>query len=162
MKNNRRNVAGSLKTKMPNNTVPAAPMPVHTAYAVPMGKVCVALINNTMLKTKATRKPPYHNIISVPVDVFALPRQNAKTVSNIPAIIKMIQFILFNLNDAEFIALMMFLKHGISLRRKYFIDYNSNLLSVQIPLHEMNMFTFPQTYNEWLIQAYHDLYLSAI
>ena len=30
MKNNRQNVAGSLKTKMPTITVPTAPIPVHT------------------------------------------------------------------------------------------------------------------------------------
>ncbi len=30
MKNSRQKVAGSWKTKMPNRTVPTAPMPVHT------------------------------------------------------------------------------------------------------------------------------------
>lgn len=39
MKNNRQNVAGSLKNRMPTMTVPTAPIPVHTGYAVPMGMV---------------------------------------------------------------------------------------------------------------------------
>ena len=30
-------VAGSLKIRIPINTVPTAPIPVHTAYAVPIG-----------------------------------------------------------------------------------------------------------------------------
>ena len=44
-KNSRQNVAGSLKMKMPTSTAPTAPMPVHTAYAVPSGSVCVAFAN---------------------------------------------------------------------------------------------------------------------
>ncbi len=43
MKNNLQKCAGSLKKKMPTSTVPTAPMPVQTAYAVPMGRVSVAL-----------------------------------------------------------------------------------------------------------------------
>ncbi len=34
---------GSLKKKIPISTVPTAPIPVHTAYAVPIGIVCIAL-----------------------------------------------------------------------------------------------------------------------
>ncbi len=39
MKNNRQNVAGSLKKIIPTMTVPTAPIPVHTGYAVPIGMV---------------------------------------------------------------------------------------------------------------------------
>jgi hypothetical protein len=39
----RQKLAGSLKINIPSNTVPTAPIPVHTAYAVPIGNVCVAL-----------------------------------------------------------------------------------------------------------------------
>jgi len=39
MKNMRQKLTGSLNKKIPINTVPTAPMPVHTAYAVPIGKV---------------------------------------------------------------------------------------------------------------------------
>ncbi len=39
----RQKVAGSLNMKIPTSTVPTAPIPVHTAYAVPIGSVSVAL-----------------------------------------------------------------------------------------------------------------------
>lgn len=70
-----KNVAGSLKTKIPTKTVPTAPMPVQTAYAVPIGKVCVALIKRLMLAVKAKRKPVYQRYISFPVVSFTLPKQ---------------------------------------------------------------------------------------
>src|SRR5690606_30646 len=60
IKTNRHNVAGSLKKIMPTSTVPTAPMPVHTAYAVPSGSVCVALTSKAMLAVRHTRKLPYH------------------------------------------------------------------------------------------------------
>jgi hypothetical protein len=53
----RQNVAGSLNTKTPINTVPTAPIPVQTAYAVPIGSVCVALTSSTMLIINETIKP---------------------------------------------------------------------------------------------------------
>ena len=34
---------GSLKRKMPTITVPTAPIPVQTAYAVPIGMIWIAL-----------------------------------------------------------------------------------------------------------------------
>jgi hypothetical protein len=37
IKNNRQKVAGSLKIKIPIKTVPTAPIPVQTAYQVPIG-----------------------------------------------------------------------------------------------------------------------------
>ena len=87
------NVAGSLNTIIPKTAVPTAPIPVHTAYAVPMGKVCVAFTSNTILITNAIKKPKYHKTASLPVVSLALPRQNAKPVSNKPAITKTTQFI---------------------------------------------------------------------
>ncbi len=39
MKSKRKKVAGSLNTKIPIRTVPTAPIPVQTAYAVPIGNV---------------------------------------------------------------------------------------------------------------------------
>lgn len=59
MKNTRQKVAGSPNSHMPTIAVPTAPMPVHTAYAVPMGKVCVAFTSSAMLAIRATRKPRY-------------------------------------------------------------------------------------------------------
>src|SRR5690242_21802408 len=44
MKNIRQKSDGSLKRIMPTMTVPTAPIPVHTAYAVPIGMTCVALL----------------------------------------------------------------------------------------------------------------------
>jgi len=41
-KNIRQKSVGSLKKIIPTITVPAAPIPVHTAYAVPIGNVFVA------------------------------------------------------------------------------------------------------------------------
>ena len=94
IKNIRQKSAGTLKKKMPINTVPTAPIPVHTAYAVPMGKVCAALYSNTILRVRQTKNPPiqYHEV--TPVVSFALPRQDAKPTSNKPAIMRMNQFIL--------------------------------------------------------------------
>tara|TARA_Y100000780_G_scaffold181764_1_gene167571 strand:+ start:43812 stop:44171 length:360 start_codon:yes stop_codon:yes gene_type:complete len=89
----RKKVAGSLKTNMPTKTVPTAPMPVQTAYAVPMGRVCVAFTKSIILIAKAIKKPIYHKYISLPVDSFALPKQKANATSNMPAIINIIQFI---------------------------------------------------------------------
>lgn len=60
IKNNRPKFAGSLKNKIPTNTVPTAPMPVHTGYAVPMGKVCVALAKRYILIDTDIRNPAPH------------------------------------------------------------------------------------------------------
>lgn len=57
IKNSRQKVAGSLKIKIPTNTVPTAPIPVQTAYAVPMGSSCVALIKRVILAAKQIKKP---------------------------------------------------------------------------------------------------------
>ena len=88
----RKKVAGSLNTKMPINTVPTAPIPVHTAYAVPIGSVCVAFIKSIILIDKVIKKPAYHKYISFPVASLAFPKQNANATSNRPAKIKIIKF----------------------------------------------------------------------
>lgn len=93
-KNTRQNSAGSLKIKIPISTVPTAPTPVHTAYAVPIGKVCVALYKRSMLIVKQMKNPIIHHVAAVPELSFAFPRQVAKPTSNNPATIKIIQFIL--------------------------------------------------------------------
>jgi len=93
MKTRRQNVAGSLKKMMPTSTVPTAPIPVHIAYAVPSGKVRVALIRRTMLMIRQNAKLPYQSKDSVPVVAFALFRLAVNPTSNRPAIIRIIQFI---------------------------------------------------------------------
>ena len=40
---------GSAKSTIPRMAVPTVPMPVHTAYAVPMGKVFSACASNMKL-----------------------------------------------------------------------------------------------------------------
>lgn len=66
MKNNLQNSAGSLKTTIPTNTVPTAPTPVQTAYAVPIGNVCVALYKRNMLIERLTAKPSHHKVEVIP------------------------------------------------------------------------------------------------
>jgi hypothetical protein len=61
IKNNLQNSAGSSKTTIPTRTVPTAPTPVHTAYAVPIGNVCVALYKRNMLIERQIAKPSHHN-----------------------------------------------------------------------------------------------------
>ena len=94
IKNNLQKSAGSLKNIMPTIAVPTAPIPVHTAYAVPIGKVCVALYNNNMLSVRLIKKPITHIVDIIPLVIFALPRQVVKPISNRPAIISIIQFII--------------------------------------------------------------------
>lgn len=72
-------------------TVPTAPMPVHTAYAVPIGKVCVALFNRIKLKVMEIKKPMLHFTL---VKLFESFKQVVKPTSKKPAIINIIQFML--------------------------------------------------------------------
>lgn len=69
-------------------TVPTAPIPVHTGYAVPRGIVLVALVRRIILKRQRTANALYHNAALYPVSTLPFPRQNAKPVSQNPAIIK--------------------------------------------------------------------------
>ena len=94
IKNSLQNVTGSLKNNIPTITVPIAPIPVHTGYAVPIGIVRVAIESSHMLSDNATTKPIHQNASSTPVVIFVFPKQNAKQTSMKPAIIKIIQFII--------------------------------------------------------------------
>lgn len=84
---------GSLKTRIPTSTVPMAPTPVHTAYAVPIGNVCVALYKRTILIDRQRKNPPIHNVATDPEVSFAFPRHEAKPTSKNPATMSMTQFI---------------------------------------------------------------------
>ena len=101
MKNNLQKVAGSPKKRMPTMTVPTAPMPVQTGYAVPMGSVCVALASRAMLSMLKHIKPPIHAHHSMPSVSLALPRQKVKATSQSPAAIRINQFII-NIRTACF------------------------------------------------------------
>ncbi len=94
-KNIRHKFTGSLKKIIPIITVPTAPIPVHTAYAVPIGKCSKDLIKKYILATMQIAKEVYHKYISLPVVSFALPKLDAKPTSNKPAITKKIQLILY-------------------------------------------------------------------
>jgi len=59
MKNIRNTLTGSLKKIIPSNAVPVAPIPVQTAYAVPIGIVWVALSNSAMLSISDIPKHIY-------------------------------------------------------------------------------------------------------
>src|SRR5688572_15634454 len=76
-------VAGSLKSMMPSNTVPTAPMPVHTAYAVPTGRLRIARPSRTMLITIAATVP-IDGKTRVKPSVYLSPM--AQPISNRPAI----------------------------------------------------------------------------
>ena len=93
MKNSLQNEAGSLNTKIPTMTVPTAPIPVQTGYAVPRGMVFVAFVSSTMLRKHRKRNAAYHNAALFPVSILPFPRQNAKPVSHSPATINIIQSI---------------------------------------------------------------------
>lgn len=85
---------GSLKKKIPIKTVPTAPIPVHTAYAVPIGKVWVAFISRSILIVREIKNPANQKYIVVPDVSFTFPKQDANATSNNPATIKIIQFII--------------------------------------------------------------------
>lgn len=80
---------------MPISVVPTAPIPVHTAYAVPIGRFWIAFIRSSILTVRHITNPTYHKYIEVPVVSFAFARQEANATSNNPAKINTIQFITF-------------------------------------------------------------------
>ena len=75
VKNMRQKVTGSWKKNIPARTVPTAPIPVHTGYAIPIGRVCVAFASSDILMTENNRNPPIHSHHSRPSTDFARPRQ---------------------------------------------------------------------------------------
>lgn len=93
IKNTLQKSTDSLNIKIPTKTVPTAPIPVQTAYAVPIGNVSVAFIKSNMLMLKHRTNPMYHQVAAIPVAYFALPKQAANPTSNNPPIINSIQFI---------------------------------------------------------------------
>ena len=90
-------LTGSLNINMPINAVPTAPIPVHTAYAVPIGSVWVAFMSNNILTVNEIKNPPYHTYTALPVASLAFPKQDANATSKSPAIIKIIQIIAFSI-----------------------------------------------------------------
>lgn len=93
IKNSRQKSAGSSKNRIPIRVVPTAPIPVQTAYAVPMGRVWVALYSRYMLRVRLIKNPAIHSRELVPLVMRAFARQVVKPISNNPAMISSIQFI---------------------------------------------------------------------
>ena len=79
---------GSSKKSIPVITVPTAPIPVHTAYPVPKGITCVALLSNNKLSVMQIKKPTLH---FKSVKFWDNLRQVVNPTSNKPAHTSMIQ-----------------------------------------------------------------------
>jgi hypothetical protein len=95
IKNNLKNVAGSLKTNIPISTVPTAPIPVKIEYAVPTGNVWVAFTSKLIPIIRHMTNPIYQ-YIEKGGDVFlAFPKQKVNNTSKTPDNIKKNQFIFF-------------------------------------------------------------------
>ena len=75
---------GSLKKTMPKIAVPAAPIPVHTAYAVPIGKTLRDQASNEKLPVANIKKPILGNTFVKLFDSFNMV---AKPTSRNPAVI---------------------------------------------------------------------------
>lgn len=85
IKKTRQKLTGSLKKIIPTKTVPTAPKPVQTAYAVPIGKVAVALFKNTKLNIAQIKKPNPHFKLEKLLDNF---KHVVNPISKQPAIIR--------------------------------------------------------------------------
>ena len=81
---------GSLKITIPRIAVPAAPIPVQTAYAVPMGRVLRDQASNEKLPEANTRNPMLGHIL---VKLFESLSIVAKPTSNSPAVMTAIHAI---------------------------------------------------------------------
>lgn len=79
-------VVGSPRKAMPQSTVPTAPIPVQTAYAVPIGNDLVATPSNPTLMANATMVPTLgHKRVNPSVNL----RLTAQVISNSAAMIRM-------------------------------------------------------------------------
>lgn len=90
----RTGVAGSPRTAIPQSTVPTAPIPVQTAYAVPMGSDLAAIPSSPTLMTNAIMVPTLgHKRVNPSVNF----RPMAHVISNKAAMIRIIHDILNHL-----------------------------------------------------------------
>ena len=88
-------LTGSLKKRMPIRTVPTAPIPVQTAYAVPIGSVFRTFVTMYKLSAIALAVPMHHKPFSRPTVLLTLFKQKVKTSSMHPDTTKRNQFIIF-------------------------------------------------------------------
>jgi hypothetical protein len=82
------NETGSLKMAIPKMAVPAAPIPVQTAYAVPIGKTLSDQASNEKLPEAKTRNPMLGQTF---VKLFESLSIVANPTSSNPAVITAIQ-----------------------------------------------------------------------
>jgi hypothetical protein len=76
------NAAGSPKRMTPAMAAPTAPVPVHTAYPVPTGRVRSATASRTMLRISVTTNSTVGPAFENPSDCLSA---SAQIVSNRPA-----------------------------------------------------------------------------
>ncbi len=75
---------GSLKRNIPKSAVPAAPIPVQTAYAVPMGSTFSDQLNREKLPAAKTIKPRLGQSLVKPFESLSIV---AKPTYSKPAVI---------------------------------------------------------------------------
>jgi hypothetical protein len=84
---------GSLKMTIPKIAVPAAPIPVHTAYAVPIGKTFKDQLNKEKLPAAKTKKLRLGQSLVNPFESLSIV---AKPTSRNPAVITAIHAIFYS------------------------------------------------------------------
>ena len=89
--NTRPILADSPNKITPAIAVPTAPIPTQTAYAVPTGKDFIAIASNQILVMIAKIVPTVGQSLENPLVYF---KPTAQTTSNMPAMTRVIQFIL--------------------------------------------------------------------
>ncbi len=82
MKRRRALVAGSSNMMIPSEAVPTAPIPVQTAYTVPIGRSWTTFASNTILMMSATTVPTVGSGSESPSE-YSNPI--AQAISNSPA-----------------------------------------------------------------------------
>lgn len=82
--------------KIPNIAVPAAPIPVHTAYAIPIGILFNVLARQVKLNAPKKIKRRIGFSLVKPSEYF---NEIANAISKSPAIINRSQYIRLNINN---------------------------------------------------------------
>lgn len=87
MQESRTVVKGSSNKQAPRKAVPMVPIPVHTAYAVPMGSTFIDIPRKTTLNTILAYTRAGTGVVKPPVDLSP----TAQPISNNPARIRISQ-----------------------------------------------------------------------
>lgn len=81
-------LAPSLKKKIPTKTLPTAPIPVQTGYAIPIGMVFIEKARSHILMINVMMKRTVGIVSEKPFEFF---KKMAQITSKTPAMIKAIQ-----------------------------------------------------------------------